>query len=256
MRFYLGSHQPHFLARTDAPLFVSRRTLAPRRTFPRARGPWALDSGGFTELSMYGEWRTTAAEYVADVRRIVAGVGAPDFAAPRDWMCEPWIVQRTGLTVAEHQRRTVADYLDLMFRAPEVPWMPVLQGWHPDDYLRCADLYARTGVDLTACPVVGVGSVCRRQGTKDAGAILGMLAGMGLRLHGFGVKLTGLAQYAQLLHSADSLAWSYAARRDAPLPGCVGHQNCANCLRYALGWRARVLSTIDHAAPGQLRLAA
>ncbi|MBQ1163698.1 hypothetical protein KBZ21_37505, partial [Streptomyces sp. A73] len=31
-------------------------------------------------------------EYVADVRRITAGVGAPDFVAPQDWMCEPWVI--------------------------------------------------------------------------------------------------------------------------------------------------------------------
>ena len=30
------------------------------KTLPRARGRWALDSGGFSELSLYGEWRTSA----------------------------------------------------------------------------------------------------------------------------------------------------------------------------------------------------
>ncbi|MBQ1167360.1 hypothetical protein KBZ21_56100, partial [Streptomyces sp. A73] len=39
-----------------------------------------------------GRWRTTAPEYVADVRRITAGVGAPDCVAPQDWMCEPWVI--------------------------------------------------------------------------------------------------------------------------------------------------------------------
>jgi hypothetical protein len=254
--FYLGTHQPHWLGRTDVPLFVSRRTLAPRRRMPRARGRWALDSGGFTELSMYGRWETSAAQYVADVRRIIAGVGRPDFAAPRDWMCEPWIIRQTGLTVAEHQRRTVADYLDVRDRAPELPWAPVLQGWSLDDYLRCIDLYERAGVGLAALPVVGVGTVCRRQGTHEGRVILETLAAFGLRLHGFGLKLTGLAATAPILASADSLAWSYAARRAAPLPGCIGHKNCANCLRYALAWRERVLETIAGAAPAQLRFAA
>lgn len=32
--------------------------------------------------------------------------------------------------------------------------------------------------------------------------------------------------------SADSLAWSFDARRSAPLPDCA-HANCATCLRYA-----------------------
>ncbi|MBQ1167065.1 hypothetical protein KBZ21_54620, partial [Streptomyces sp. A73] len=45
-----------------------------------------------TELKDHGRWRTTAPEYVADVRRITAGGGAPDFVAPQDWMCEPWVI--------------------------------------------------------------------------------------------------------------------------------------------------------------------
>jgi hypothetical protein len=64
-----------------------------------------------------------------------------------------------------------------------------------------------------------------------------------VRLHGFGVK-TGLAPYADCLASADSLAWSFVARRAAPLPGC-SHANCANCLRYAAAWRERALGRLD-----------
>jgi hypothetical protein len=36
LRFWLGTHQPHWLALTDVPLFVSHRTLAQRRRLPRA----------------------------------------------------------------------------------------------------------------------------------------------------------------------------------------------------------------------------
>jgi hypothetical protein len=45
VRFWLGTHKPGWLARTEVPLFVSHRTLGGRRELPRARGPWALDSG-------------------------------------------------------------------------------------------------------------------------------------------------------------------------------------------------------------------
>jgi len=72
--------------------------------------------------------------------------------------------------------------------------------------------------------------------------ITAALAQMGIRLHGFGVKTSGLALYGHHLASADSMAWSYAARRAPALPGCTGHKNCANCLTYATQWRARVLS--------------
>ena len=101
-------------------------------------------------------------------------------------------------------------------------------------------------------PLVGLGSVCRRQATGEIGAIAAELAGLGLRLHGFGVKQHGLTRYADHLFSADSLAWSYAARRRAALPGCTGHRKCANCPRYALAWRQQVLAGLD--GPRQLRL--
>ncbi len=57
--------------------------------------------------------------------------GQLDWAAVQDWVCEPFMLKRTGLSVREHQRRTVASYLDLRSLAPEVPWVPVLQGWRP-----------------------------------------------------------------------------------------------------------------------------
>ena len=69
------------------------------------------------------------------------------------------------------------------------------------------------------------------------------LASLGLRLHGFGVKAGGLVRYADCLASADSLAWSFEARRAAPLAGC-SHANCANCLRYAAAWRERTLARL------------
>jgi hypothetical protein len=244
--FYLGTHQPHWL-NLGVPLFVSDRRLRRYRRLPLAAAAWALDSGGFTELAHYGSWDTgpTPAEYVARVRRYGDEIGHLAWAAPQDWMCEPVILAKTGLTLAEHQARTVDNYLRLRDLAPDLPIIPVVQGWTPGDYLRCADRYARSGADLTASGLVGVGSVCRRQSTAQVGDILTTLHQAGItRLHGFGVKALGLARHGRLLASADSMAWSVQARREPALPGCHGHHNCANCPRYALRWRDRVLATI------------
>lgn len=254
VRFFLGTHRPGWLARTDVPLFVSRRTM-PAGRLPVARGPWALDSGGFSELSLFGAWQTSPSAYVDEVRRFASEIGHLEWAAIQDWMCEPVILARTGLSVLEHQRRTVDSYLCLRDLAPELPWAPVLQGWARGDHLRHADQYARAGIDLRSLPVVGVGSVCRRQGTLSALLILQELRHEGFaNLHGFGFKVAGLASLAGLaqacgrpyaLASADSLAWSFQARREPPLPECHGHQSCANCLRYALEWRDHVLASLE-----------
>nr|WP_236565663.1 MULTISPECIES: hypothetical protein [Nocardia] len=40
----------------------------------------------------------------------------------------------------------------------------------------------------------------------------------GIRLHGLGVKTTGLSRYGALLSSADSMAWSYCAPRTPAAP--------------------------------------
>jgi len=241
VKFYLGSH--HASQRwfdLDVPLFVSRRVLTARKRLPLARESWALDSGGFTELSLYGEWRTTPVVYAADVRRFAQEIGRLDWVAPQDWMCEPFMLEKTGLTVREHQQRTVDNFMRLRDLLGSFV-TPVLQGWTLDEYLRCADLYFAAGVDLYHEPVVGLGSVCRRQNTYEAGKIVRDLSD--LRLHYFGAKITGLGNFADALTSADSMAWSYRARHDTPLPGCT-HKSCANCPRYAMRWRDHVLNLL------------
>jgi len=253
VRFYLGSHEVSWLADprfSDVPLFVSRRRLFDRKTLPRACGPWSCDSGGFTELSLFGGWTVPVRTYAAEIRRFRDEIGGMEWAAPQDWMCEPQILARTGLTLEEHQARTVANFLELRSVAPDLPWIPVLQGWGMFDYLRCRDLYAAAGVDLTREPLVGVGTVCRRQGTVEAERIMRTLAGAGLTLHGFGFKIEGLRACGDALGSADSLAWSAAARRHPPIQGHdqpgpgrpLGHQHCNNCADFALAGRRRVVA--------------
>jgi hypothetical protein len=237
-RFYLGTHETGWLARAGVPLFVSRTRLARRRSLPRAIAPWALDSGAFSEIANRGRWTLDEDRYVEEVARYGEEIGRLEWAAPMDWMVEPEMLARTGLDVVEHQRRTVENYLRLRGRGP---FVPVLQGWTRGDYARCARMYEDAGVELAREPVVGVGSVCRRQATAEIGAIFDMLDARGIRAHGFGVKTGGLAAYGPLLHSADSMSWSYAARRRPPLPGCP-HRSCQNCLRFALAWRRRVVA--------------
>lgn len=245
-RFFLGAHHPHWLADArfaDVPLFVSHRALARYRTLPHAVGSWALDSGGFTELSLHGRWTLPPADYARAVLRYRDEVGGLVWASPQDWMCEPVMLRATGLTVDEHQRRTIASVQEL--RALGAPVIPVLQGWGLWDYLRHVEDYDRAGIDLRAEPVVGVGTVCRRQQTGMASTLMHMLHAEGIRTHGFGFKATGLRAAHDAMTSADSLAWSYHARREPPMAGHgARHKNCANCPDFALDWRADLLASL------------
>lgn len=246
MRFYLGTHQPHWLKLTTVPLFVSARRLrlGYKKRLPESIGMWALDSGGFTELNKYGRWLVSPYQYAREVRRWMKMIGNMKWAATQDWMCEPFVLRKTELTVEEHQRRSVQSYLKLRELAPNVPWMPVVQGWTVQDYLRCVKMYTAAGVDLVSLPVVGVGSVCRRQGTEEGHRIIYELYTRGLRLHAFGFKLNGLRACAKWLVSADSMAWSFHARyQRKPMFDDCTHRTCANCMKFALKWREKVLRT-------------
>ncbi|MGW7639534.1 deazapurine DNA modification protein DpdA family protein [Streptomyces decoyicus] len=264
MKFFLGTHMPGWLELTTAPLFISDRRLRPRKRLPVARGSWALDSGAFTELQKYGSWDhgPSPVEYAERVRRYRDEVGGLLWASPLDWMCEPIVIHGgtagrvtfvgTKLSVAEHQRRTVANFLELRAVAPDLPFVPVIQGHTAQQYLNCVNRYHDAGVDLSAEATVGIGSVCRRQATKDTAEIIAAVcqAVPGIRLHGYGIKIGGLGLYGGMLASADSLAWSFAAFHDDPLPGCRTHKNCANCPRYAFRWREQVLASSARHATG------
>lgn len=257
--FLLGTHQPNWLTEIPLSLFVSDTRLRKLKKLPRAAAPWALDSGGFTELKKHGAWTVGPADYAARVRRYRDQIGQLRWAAPQDWMCEPIIINGgqigsnkyvgTHLSVDEHQWRTVANLVHLRSIAPDLPWIPVLQGYTLAEYLRCIDRYGLAGIDLTREPLVGLGSVCRRQASSEIHQIVTAVRERGItRLHGFGVKTLGLERYGHLLTSADSMAWSQVARRERlRLPGCTAHKNCANCPKWALRWRTKVISQLDTA---------
>lgn len=115
--FWLGVHRPHWLKESRVPMFVSNRQLARVKTLPRAGHPWALDSG-FTEITKFGEWRTTPQQYVQQIRRYRDEVGRLSWASQQDLMCEDDALRMTGLTIDQHQDLTVANFLTLRELAP------------------------------------------------------------------------------------------------------------------------------------------
>ncbi len=59
-----------------------------------------MDSGAFTEISTHGLYRHDVTEYAAEIRRWATnGSGRLLTAVSQDWMCEPFIVVKTGLSV-------------------------------------------------------------------------------------------------------------------------------------------------------------
>ncbi len=186
-----------------------------RRTLPLvAQHPVSLDSGGFVAAVRYRGYPWTVAHYA-------------DLAAAAPW--QRWfsldlcvedavagdreaVLDRISGTVrlnrdcrAAARRRGIAD-----------TFCPVIQGRHPDDYVRCIDRM----FDLSDFPLVGVGSMCRRHVGGNDGILRvvdrldRVFEGSNVRLHLFGLKTDGMA----VLHghprvaSVDSQAYGTAAR--------------------------------------------
>lgn len=228
--FFLGIFQANFLdpriIPAHIPVMIARRHLAARRHLPdtQGRAPWVLDSGGFNDITLHGAHRTTPAQYAQEIRRFQNEMPGLAWAAPQDWMCEVPALRRTGLSVLHHQHLTIQNYIELRTLAPDLPIIPVLQGHFPEDYLHHLDLYSAAPyhVDIdNDTPLVGIGSVCRRQSVPEILHVLEPLHACGLHMHGFGMKTTGLELAAHLLGSADSAAWSRAARYDGHRPRCT-----------------------------------
>lgn len=212
MRFYVGLHQPHQAGGFERCMVSVNRLRGRLSDFPV--NEWIMDSGAFTEVTQHGGFRFPPEEYAGQVKRW-ASCGELVAAVSQDFMCEPFALEATGATLEEHQRWTVERYRVLRGLLPGTHLMPVLQGWEPEDYARHVEMY---GADLTEGMWVGVGSVCKRN--VDVGSVAAVLWAIhgvrhDLRLHGFGLKTTALAdaRVRDRLHSADSMAWSFAARR-------------------------------------------
>lgn len=211
MDFYVGLHIPahaHQFRRS----MVSVNRLRNRKSDFAVRD-WILDSGAFTEVSRHGAFRTSVEAYADQVER-GSRCERLKAAVAQDYICEPFVLARTGHTVEEHQLLTIDRYRELHARARRAYVMPVLQGWHPADYARHVHAY---GTLLRPKMWVGVGSVCRRNTRPEViESILLAITRVrsDLRLHAFGLKLTALSRglVRKLLTSADSMAWSREAR--------------------------------------------
>lgn len=212
MRFYVGLHQPHDAAHFDRAFISVNRVRGRKKPVPSS--DWIMDSGAFREVELFGGYRHGPEEYAAEVNRLAAINPGLKVAVAQDYMCERFMLAKTGLTVEDHQRLTIERY-DALLPLVNIEVMPVIQGYSLQSYL---DHISQYGDRLKPGMYVGVGSVCKRNGdVRQIEAILSAIKRRrpDLRLHGFGLKTTALSSgvVRDCLESADSMAWSFAARR-------------------------------------------
>lgn len=217
MIFFVGLHQPSDCRHFEHS-FVSVNRLRERKSDFAVRD-WVLDSGAFSVLARFGRYREGVEAYAAQIRRWSA-CGRLLAAVTQDYMCEPVMLEKTGLSVSAHQRLTIRRFVALSRLVDSTYIMPVLQGYRAPEYLRHLAWY---GPLLRRGAWVGIGSVCKRN--TDVASIRAVVGAIhrrrpDLRLHGFGLKTVALGdpEIRGMLHSADSMAWSFRARREGGNP--------------------------------------
>ena len=191
MKFYTGLHHPGDSQHFDRAC-ISRNSLTKRRK-PVDCGDTIIDCAGFKTIDLNGGYPHPASEWAQELHRLWSnGIVKITVAVSQDYMCEPWMLVKTGMTIEQHQRLTVERYDDLLLALhdlfdgpPPFEVMPVLQGYAIADYLRHIEMY---GARLEPGMWVGVGSVCKRQG--NVAIIEDLLSAIkevrpDLRLHGF-----------------------------------------------------------------------
>lgn len=213
-RFFTGLHNVKDAQNFDA-AFISRNRLRTRKA-PFVVGDWIMDSAAFSTILTHGGYPDPVDEYAEQIRRWSKN-GNLLAAVAQDYMCEPHMLAITGMTVEQHQRLTIERYDALMAcDTGGVYIMPVIQGYSPQEYAYHVQLY---GDRIKSDAWVGVGSVCKRNANPDLVAAV-LIAIKRIRpqwkLHGFGIKKTALANslVSHLLHTADSMAWSFNARKN------------------------------------------
>jgi hypothetical protein len=213
MKFYVGMHMPSKADKVDN-AFVSVNVLRKRKSgFPVQN--WIMDSGAFTTIAKHGCYPEPVSVYAEQIRRW-KGNGNLVAAVSQDYMCEDHMLAKTGMNVRQHQALTIERYDQLIAEDTGVYIMPVLQGYTPFSYVDHVRMY---GERLAYGAYVGVGSVCKRNSSPSS--IVQVLKAIkaerpDLRLHGFGIKTTALSwqEVRDNLESADSMAWSFAARME------------------------------------------
>src|SRR4051812_29500142 len=133
MQFYVGLHQPSDAQHFDR-CMVSINRLE-HRVSDFVVADWMLDSAAFTKLLLHGCYRASPVAYAGHVKRW-ARCGNLLAASTEDYMCEPFILAKTGLSVTEHQRLTIERYDVIAAEVGDAAYiLPVLQGFMPREYV-------------------------------------------------------------------------------------------------------------------------
>ena len=205
--FFVGVDRPWMFRLVPKPMVSVNSAMARKLDLAKKQMSWA-DSGAFHLIRTHGYYPHTHEQY-----RGWLEVMRPTFFTQMDWPCEPDVLASSGLTVREHQRRSLTSADECADFDMEGLWskfVPTIQGWRVDEYLKAAEDLEAAGLWR---PYMAIGSICRRGQERQIKAVIHALREFSpkTRFHGFGVK--SRPKILELLWSADSFAWRFNARK-------------------------------------------
>lgn len=236
---------------------------------------FALDSAGYTAMKNWqakgpqagigGVFPWSYAQYIE-----LALLLNPRWWSQPDLCCEPEIARNQG--EIDYRIRATATFLEGTLQvvhdwsaAAGMSWarpMPIIQGWSVDDYLRSLDLTLEVWGRWSSAPppLIGVGSVCRRNLTHPSHGLLSIISALELhlpsssRLHLFGVKGSALSTLKTFpcVASVDSMAYDFGARVKSRLTGTSN--NLAHRCAEMSSWLSAANHRIEPTSGDQLRL--
>ena len=131
MIFYTGTHMINHAQYLPWCMISVNRLIKRKSDFKV--NDWIMDSGAYTNLVNHGE-HIQLEKYIDQINRWKK-CGDLNAAITQDYMCEPFVLAKTGKTIFQHQALTVERYALLRSMVSGAYIMPVLQGFKPQEYV-------------------------------------------------------------------------------------------------------------------------
>jgi hypothetical protein len=137
-----------------------------------------------------------------------------------DYACEPGVDRSTYHSNKARIKATIRNEIACLEAAPDLPWLPVLQGDSFEE--RAFDLALRRRVGRLPEKYAGIGSVCGR-GAVAARQVVRFYRDYlpGVKFHGFGMHIQALDadDVFAYVESWDSYAWNWGkGQKDVDRP--------------------------------------
>lgn len=211
----------------------------------------AIDSGGFTAAQKWGKYPWTPQQYTDFIRETARDVTL-DFCAVMDYACEREVNRITYHTNRQRIKATIRNETALKALAPDLPWLPVLQGNTIEE--RSIDINLRAKIGLLPTTFAGIGSICGRTPSQAQQAIRFYTQHLpGVKFHPFGIHIQALDadDVYWLIKSWDTYSWNWPrGAKNLDRPPEYRHQEGETWSSYTyrlakLYWQNTILPRIE-----------